>query len=50
MKSNTVTGDDQMDEFKFEVTENDSGERIDKFIAGSIDSLTAVILDRKSAV
>lgn len=29
-----------MDEFKFEVTESDSGERIDKFITECIDSLT----------
>ena len=29
-----------MDEFKFEVTERDNGERIDKFITNNIDSLT----------
>lgn len=38
-----------MDEFKFEVTEADSGERIDKFIASSIDSLTRSYIQKMIA-
>lgn len=38
-----------MDEFKFEVTERDIGERIDRFIADSIDSLTRSYIQKMIA-
>lgn len=38
-----------MDEFKFEVTESESGERIDKFITGCIDSLTRSFIQKMIA-
>lgn len=38
-----------MDEFKFEVTERDSGERIDKFITNCIDSLTRSYIQKMIA-
>ena len=38
-----------MDEFKFEVTESDSGERIDKFITNCIDSLTRSYIQKMIA-
>ena len=38
-----------MDEFKFEVTERDSGERIDKFITDCMDSLTRSYIQKMIA-
>ena len=38
-----------MDEFKFEVTERDNGERIDKFITNNIDSLTRSYIQKMIA-
>lgn len=38
-----------MDEFKFEVTERDSGERIDKFITDCVDSLTRSYIQKMIA-
>ena len=38
-----------MDEFKFEVSERDGGERIDKFIASCIDSLTRSYIQKMIA-
>lgn len=38
-----------MDEFKFEVTERDRGERIDKFITNCIDSLTRSYIQKMIA-
>ena len=38
-----------MDEFKFEVTETSSGERIDRFITGCIDSLTRSYIQKMIA-
>lgn len=38
-----------MDEFKFEVSEKDSGERIDKFITNCIDSLTRSYIQKMIA-
>lgn len=38
-----------MDEFKFEVTERDSGERIDKFITDYVDSLTRSYIQKMIA-